>query len=85
MTPAPWARLFVSFASTGGAAARWAIPVAAIAAGRDGGRPVTRHVAVPLRAWRSLRGRPRDIRLSVGLDGRWGGGRRSPSISTMCA
>lgn len=74
--PVPaWAGLNIAFASSGGRGhvRSWAIRVASVTAAMDGSKPMTRHVAMPLRAWRSLRDTPRRIRMTVGLDGRWGG------------
>eukprot|EP00168_Porphyra_purpurea_P004862 TRINITY_DN1588_c1_g1_i1.p2 TRINITY_DN1588_c1_g1~~TRINITY_DN1588_c1_g1_i1.p2 ORF type:complete len:748 (-),score=229.24 TRINITY_DN1588_c1_g1_i1:143-2191(-) len=71
--PPTWAGLRLAIASTGARAPSWSVRVAGVTAARDGAAPVTRHVAMPLRAWRSLVGKPRGVRLTLGLEGSWGG------------
>jgi len=84
--PPPWAGLRLAIASTGARERSWAVRVAGVTAARDGAAAVTRHVAMPLRAWRSLVGKPRGVVLTLGLEGSWGGdaARLTVFIDNLC-
>ncbi|OSX71642.1 hypothetical protein BU14_0517s0012 [Porphyra umbilicalis] len=71
--PPPWAGLRLAIASTGARERSWALRVAGVSSARDGAAAVTQHVAMPLRTWPSLVGKPRGVVLTLGLEGSWGG------------